>query len=203
MSSRQARLPEAELVAEPHADHVAQHREARRDDVELALDELRALDLLPAHGDLGDGDVEPLAQVHELDVERPPEREGLSFIPDPPASTSNAHRSRWRLQKSVAAACRVKSLNPHCVSRIFALQSSETKKWKPNMRIVRRSERCATDVSCMCARLPTATPTRPCAPPASTATASSAASSLSRSAISVAPSASAISALAPRIDSMP
>lgn len=50
-------------------------------------------------------------------------------------------RSIWREEKVLRAASRVKSLKPHCVSRIPRTQKNHTRKWNPYIRNVRKRDR--------------------------------------------------------------
>lgn len=50
-------------------------------------------------------------------------------------------RSTCSEEKVRSAASRVKSLKPHCVSRMPRTQRNQTRKWKPCIRKLRNSER--------------------------------------------------------------
>ena len=125
------------------------------------------------------------------------------------SSTSKAQRSMCRTSNSLRAAGRVKSLKPHCVSRMPPPPTiTAMAVWKPQLRRRRRAVRCTLGAGCpplplspllplplprRCAREPMPTPS-----PEGGTTRATAVIRASRSAKRVAPSASAMSTHCPR-----
>lgn len=73
-------------------------------------------------------------------------------------STSNAHRSTCIISNSVRAVRLVNNLKPHWVSRTPRTANSQTRKWNPCIRIVRKKLRVATASSWRWAREPITIP---------------------------------------------
>lgn len=73
-------------------------------------------------------------------------------------STSNAHRSTCIISNKIWAVRRVNNLKPHWVSRTPRTANSQTRKWKPCIKIVRKKLRVATASSSRWAREPMTIP---------------------------------------------
>ena len=136
-----ADLPRSDLVAKADQQQVASHLEPAPHGRDL-----RSVDLLPRHCAFRNRNSQRFRLVQQVDVERPAKREAimknlLELVELDAGDYIGDQRSTCRLRKTTRAVSRVKSLKPHCVSLIERTHMMRTRRWKPFIRKVRKTDR--------------------------------------------------------------